>query len=145
MDLTLNVLALRPLQRTHGQGIKLLNALYHSGDMSIAVAFAVIGQSIQFSEIATRKVKRTSEVTKNERMRQMIGPCIQNQLTFRYVLMDSWFSAKENFAYIVNKNKHFVAALKDNRRFSLSLDDKKPGRFISVSELALSDKQAVRG
>jgi hypothetical protein len=127
------------------RGINLLNALYYSGDVSIPVAFEVIRKPIQFSEIATRKVKRISEVTKNELMRQMIGRCIQNQLTFRYVLMDSWFAAKENFEYIVKKNKHFVAALKNNRLVALSLDDKQQGRFIRVSELALSDKQAVRG
>jgi hypothetical protein len=59
--------------------------------------------------------------------------------------MDSWFSAKENFEYIVKKHKHFVAGLKDNRLVALSLDDKKQGRFIKISELDLSDKQAVRG
>jgi len=63
----------------------------------------------------------------------------------RYVLMDCWFAAKENFEFIVKKNKHFVAALKNNRLVALSVDDKKQGRFIKVSELALSDKQAVRG
>lgn len=75
----------------------------------------------------------------------MVGQCIQNQLKFRYVLMDCWFAAKENFEFIVKKNKHFVAALKNNRLVALSLDDKKQGRFTKVSELALSDKQAVRG
>jgi hypothetical protein len=42
------------------KGINLLNALYYSGDMSIPVAFEVIRKPIQFSAIATRKVKRTS-------------------------------------------------------------------------------------
>jgi hypothetical protein len=79
------------------RGINLLNALYYSGDVSIPVAFEVIRKPIQFSEIATRKVKRASTITKNELMRQMIGQCIQNQLKFRYILMDSWFAAKENF------------------------------------------------
>ncbi|MDP2903868.1 MAG: transposase [Methylovulum sp.] len=127
------------------RGINLLNALYHSGDVSIPVAFEVIRKPILFSEIATRKVKRASTVTKNELMRQMIGQCIQNQLKFRYILMDSWFAAKENFEFIVKKNKHFVAALKNNRLIALSMDDKKQGRFVKVSELVLSDKQAVRG
>lgn len=127
------------------RGINLLNALYYSGDVSIPVAFEVIRKSIQFSDIKTRKVKRASTVTKNELMREMIRRCIQNQLKFRYILMDSWFAAKENFEFIVKKNKHFVAALKNNRLVALSMDDKKQGRFVKVSELALSDKQAVRG
>ena len=45
----------------------------------------------------------------------------------------------------MKKNKHVVAALKNNRLVALSVDDKKQGRFVKVSELDLSDKQAVRG
>ena len=75
----------------------LLNALYHSGDASIPVAFEVVKKPIQFCDILTRHVKRASEVTKNEQMRQMVGRCVANQLKFRYVLIDSWFAAKENF------------------------------------------------
>jgi len=127
------------------KGINVLNALYYSGDVSIPVAFEVIRKPILFSDITTRKVKRASMVTKNELMRKMVGQCIQNQLKFLYVLMDCWFAAKENFEFILKKNKHFVAALKNNRLVALSLDDKKQGRFVKVSELKLSDKQAVRG
>lgn len=79
------------------RGINLLNALYYSGDVSIPVAFEIVRKPIQFSDIQTRKVKRASLVTKNELMRQMIQTCVQNQLKFRYILMDSWFAAKENF------------------------------------------------
>jgi hypothetical protein len=35
------------------------------------------------------------------------------------VLMDSEFASVENFEFIVKKNKHFIAALKDNRRGAL--------------------------
>jgi hypothetical protein len=127
------------------KGINLLNALYYSGDVSIPVAFEIVHKPIPFCDIKTRKVKRTSEVTKNELMRNILEQCLKNQLKFRYVLMDSWFSAKENFEYIMKKHKHFVAGLKDNRLVALSLDDKKQGRFTKISELDLSDKQAVRG
>ena len=127
------------------KGINLLNALYYSDDISIPVAFEVIRKPIQYSEIATQKVKRMSTVTKNELMRQMINQCVQNQLKFRYILMDSWFAAKENFEFILEKQKNFIAALKDNRLVALSLDDKKQGRFVRVSELVLSDKEGVRG
>jgi hypothetical protein len=127
------------------KGINVLNALYYSGDVSIPVAFEVIRKPILFSDITTRKVKRASMVTKNELMRKMVGQCIQNQLKFLYLLMDCWFAAKENFEFILKKNKHFVAALKNNRLVALSLDDKKQGRLKKVSELELLDKQAVRG
>jgi hypothetical protein len=127
------------------KGINLLNALYHSGDVSIPVAFEVIAKPIQFSDVKTRKVKRASEVTKNELMRAMIAACLANAIKFRYVLTDSWFAAKENFEFILKKGKHFISALKDNRLVALSEEDKKEGRFVRVSQLELTDKQAVRG
>ena len=58
------------------KGINLLNALYYSSEASIPVAFEVVRKPIQFCDIKTRKEKRTSLVTKNELMRQMINTCI---------------------------------------------------------------------
>jgi hypothetical protein len=127
------------------RGINLLNGLYQSGEVSIPVAFELVKKPVQFCDVETRQVKRASEVTKNEQMREMIGTCIGHQLKFRYVLMDSWFAAKENFEYIVGKKKHFIAALKSNRLVALSEEDKKKGRFVRVDTLQLSDKQTVRG
>lgn len=127
------------------KGINLLNALYHNGEMAIPVAFEVVKKPLQFCDMATRQVKRASLVTKNEQMREMIATCMANQLKFRYVLMDSWYAAQENFEFIVKKNRHFIAALKDNRLVALSEADKKKGRFVRIDTLQLSDKQAVRG
>lgn len=127
------------------KGINLLNALYHSGEVSLPVGFEVVRKPLQFCDLETRHVKRAAEVTKNELMREMIGACLANQLKFRYVLMDSWFAAQENFEYIVKKKKHFVAALKDNRLVALSEQDKKEGRYRRIDTLQLTDKHAVRG
>ncbi len=127
------------------KGINLLNALYHTGDVSIPVAFEVVKKPIQFCDVKTKQVKRMATVTKNELMRAMIQQCLNNRLQFRYVLMDSWFTAKENLEFIVDKDKHFIGALKDNRLVALSVDDKKQGKFTRVSDIALEDKQAVRG
>ena len=59
--------------------------------------------------------------------------------------MNTWFSAKENFEFIAEQDKDFIAALKSNRLFSRSLSDKYNGDFISVSELDLTDKESIRG
>lgn len=64
------------------RGINLFNALYHSGDVSIPVEFEVVRKPIQFCDLATQKVKRASEVTKNELMREMIAICVNNTLKF---------------------------------------------------------------
>ncbi|NTU42125.1 MAG: transposase [Nitrospirales bacterium] len=127
------------------RGINLLNALYHSGDATIPVAFEIIRKPVQFCDLETRQVKRASVVTKNELVRAMIATCISNTLKFRYVLIDSWFGSTENFDFIVKKKKQFIAALKDNRLVALSEKDKQRGCYVRIDTLELSDKQAVRG
>jgi len=48
-------------------------------------------------------------------------------------LIDSWFSAKENFQYIRNI-EHFISAIKSNRLFATSLEDKLQGKFERVDK-----------
>lgn len=127
------------------RGINLLNALYYCAGVSIPVAFEVVRKPYQYSDLKTRKVKRASEFTKNELMREMIAATVANAIKFRYVLTDSWFAAKENFEFILKKGKHFISALKDNRLVALTEEDRKAGRFVRISQLELADQEAVRG
>lgn len=126
------------------KGINLLNALYHCNGRSIPVAFELVQKPLQ-CDLASRKVQRKSEKTKNEMMRQMIQTCLQNALQFRFVLMDSWFSSEENFEFITGKGRHFIAALKDNRLIALSEEDRKNKRFTRVDELDVPEQTPVRG
>ena len=127
------------------KGLNLLNARYHSNGVSMPVDFRLVHKPLQFCDVATRQVKRASEVTKKPLLQQMFLRCIHHQRKFRYVLMDSWFAAKDNFDLILAQGKHFVAVLQDNRRVVLSEADKQQGRFVRVDSLRLADKQAVRG
>ena len=127
------------------RGINMLNALYYSNNVSIPVAFEIIKKPIKFIDSKTGQTKRKSEITKNELMRDMIQTAINNQLKFHYVLMDTWFGAKENFEFISKKKKEFIAALKSNRLFATSLENKYQGDFQRVDTLELSDKQSMRG
>jgi hypothetical protein len=127
------------------KGLNILNALYYSNDVAIPVAFEIIRKPIWYCELESKQEKRKSTITKNELMREMIQTSLANQLKFQFVLMDSWFAATENFEFITKHKKGFIAALKDNRLFAPSLEEKYQGRFIKVSEVALSDKQSLRG
>ena len=127
------------------RGINMLNALYYSNKVSIPVAFEIVEKPIQFSDLKTKQVKRKSEVTKNALMRDMIQVAVNNQLKFKYILMDTWFGAKENFEFISKVQKEFIAALKSNRLFATSLEDKYKGKFKRVDTLELQDKASVRG
>jgi hypothetical protein len=127
------------------KGINLLNMLYHSREVSLPVAFEVIRKPLLFCDLQTHQLKRISLVTKNELMREMIASCLANQLKFRYVLMDSWFAACENFEFIMKKKRHFIAALKANRLVALSEADKQHGRYERIDRLSLPEKEAVHG
>ncbi len=127
------------------KGINWLNALYYSGGAAIPVAFELIKKPVQFCDLQTRQQKRKSEVSKNALMRQMIETCCQNDLKFRFVLMDSWFSAEENFRFIRGKGKHFIAALKSNRLIALSEADRKHKRFTRVDNLSFPEHGVVQG
>ena len=87
------------------------------------------------SDLKTRQIKRRSEKTKNELMREIFKACIHNALKFRFGLMASWFSAQENFEYMTNKGKHFIAALKGNRLMVVSEDARRNKRFVAVDVL----------
>ena len=126
------------------KGINLLNALYDSGGAAIPVAFELIKKPLQFCDLKTRQCKRKSEVSKNTLMRQMIETCCQNNLKLRFVLMDSWFSAEENFKFIRSKKKHFIAALKSNRLVALSEVDQKRKRFNRIDSLVFPECGVVQ-
>jgi hypothetical protein len=126
------------------RGINMLNAVYYSKGVSIPLSFEII-KKYQYSDIETKAVKRKAVETKNELMRSMIHTAVKNQVKFKYVLMDTWFGAKENFEFIAKQKKEFISAIKSNRLFALSLEDKKEGKFIRVDILELSDKQSIRG
>lgn len=123
------------------QGFNLLNCLYRVDEISIPVAFEIISKPIMFSDLKTHKVKRRSLVTKNELMREMLKVCQQNQLKFRYVLFDIWFSSKENMIFIKNSaKKEFVCAVKKNRLVALSEEDAQAKRFVRIEELNWSEE-----
>jgi hypothetical protein len=126
------------------KGVNLLNMLYYAKEVAIPIGFEVI-KKYAFCEIETKQKKRKASITKNELMRNMLQRALRNQIPFRFVLMDTWFSAVENLEYIVKRKKEFVTAVKSNRYFAPSLEDKYQGKFHRVDHFELRDKQTLRG
>lgn len=91
------------------KGINLLNCVYQANGVSLPIAFELVKKPIQFSDLKTRKQKRKSEITKNEMLRDMLKTCQQNQVKWRYLLADSWFSSSENMKFV---NDTFTALAK---------------------------------
>lgn len=128
------------------KGINLINYVYSVGDVSLPVGFNVVKKPIKFCELKTKKEKRKATVTKNELTRNQLKICQQNQLKYKYVLADSWFSSKENMTFICHDlKKHFIMALKSNRTIAKSEKDKQQGCFTRIDELNWSEQVSVRG
>jgi len=126
------------------KGINILNCVYHAGEACIPVAYEIINKSIQYTDLKDKKIKRKSEVTKNNLMRTMLRNCKQNDLKFKYVLADIWFSSSENMTYVKYKlKKDFLFAMKSNRLVALSEDDKLKGKFINIKNVEFPKQQPL--
>lgn len=127
------------------KGVNILNAVYHSQRGTIPVGFAIVRKDLLFTDPTTEKLKRKSDLTKNQQARDLVGAAIQNQIQFRYALADSWFSSQETMEFVVKKGKHFIFALKSNRLFAGSLEEKQTGSFQAVDELAWEEHTVKTG
>ena len=128
------------------KGINIINYVYSVEETSLPVGFDVIKKPIRFCEVKTEKEKRRATVTKNELTRNQLKICQQNQLKYKYVLTDSWFSSKENMTFIRDDlDKHFIMAIKSNRTVAVSAEDKRQGRFTRIGSLQWSSQESVRG
>ena len=123
------------------KGINLVNCLYHSQGVSIPVNFELVKKPHEYCEIATRRLKRKSDRTKNEMVRDMLLSAKHQHLKYRFILFDSWFSSTETLNFIVhNVHKHFVSAIKTNRLVAMNELDKREGKFVAISELDWSSQ-----
>ncbi len=123
------------------KGINLLNCLYSANGASLPVAFELVKKTEEFIDKKTGEKKRKSPETKNEQLRNMLLTCRKNQLKWRYVLADSWFSSSENMKFIhKNLKKKFILALKSNRLVALTKEDKLQDRYMRIDSLDWSEK-----
>lgn len=110
------------------KGINLLSAILTTDELATPIGAECIRKPIQQQEPDGR-IKRKSQVTKNELFRQLLAQCWQNT-RFDYVAADSWFSGAENMDFIKNTlNREFVMAAKCNRLAALSEADKQAGQL----------------
>ena len=124
------------------KGINLLNCLYYHQGVSIPLGFDIVKKTEIFIDPKSGKEKRRSTITKNELMRQQLIRIRRNQVSYRYVLTDIWFSSSENMTFIKKKlKKDFVMAFKANRLVALSKKEKLQGHFIHIDSLDFQDNK----
>ena len=138
------------------KGINLLSAFYHSDIIEtqerdhtteafrIPIAYEVVAKTLQCIDEKTKKEKRKSVLTKNERMQGMISQAISNQLKFKYVIADSWFGSSENMRFIKSRNKFFIFDMKINRQVALSQEHRNKGQWTSLGGVDMPDNKPTQ-
>lgn len=118
------------------KGINFVSCLYQNQAVSLPIGFEIVSKTEKYFDKKTQKEKRRSTKTRNEMALEMIAQAIKNQVKFKYVLFDAWFSSVENIRTIKQKHqKDVICPIKSNRKIALSLADKKAGRWVVVSTL----------
>jgi len=118
------------------KGVNFITALYYSSEMSLPVSIEFIIKDQKVYDEAG-KMKYKSATTKNEYYRSMVKQSCYN-LSFRYVLNDSWFSSAENMRWVHQEcGVDFIMAIKENRKVALSKQDKEQGHYTSIKSLKL--------
>ena len=122
------------------KGINLLSCLVRYGDIALPIAYEPVCKDVLFCEIATKKVKKQSSITKNQMFRSMIAQAMTNKVKFDYILADTWFGAKKNMGFIhYELKKKFIFGIKANRLVALSEEEKKNGKYQNLNTLHLKD------
>src|SRR5215210_8034485 len=120
------------------KGINFLSALYVTDQGAAPVAFDLVAKVEAYVDEKTGNLRRKSSISKNERYRSLLRVVIHNQVKFRYVINDSWYSSSDNMKMIKRDlRRDFVMPLKSNRKVALSKEQKARGQYVAVSQLEL--------
>jgi hypothetical protein len=130
------------------KGINLLSAFYHSekaGQMlRLPIGYRLIAKTEEYIDEKSGETKRKSPMTKNEMMQEMIKRQVQNQVQFRYILADSWYSSAENMRFIAKRKKVFIFELKENRLMADSEQKRNIGAFERLEHAAIPEEKPMK-
>ena len=87
-------------QQPNMRGINFVTCLYHDTGMPLPVGCEVITKTEHYTDPKDGNAKRRSPKTKNEYYRAMTQQALRNQIKFKYVLNDVWFSSAENMKFV---------------------------------------------
>lgn len=126
------------------KGINFVTSLYHAGGYSLPVGFSIVVKTEYYIDKKDGKRKRRSPISKNQMYRDLLTAAKHNQIPFRYVLSDVWYSAAENMRFIKHDlEKDFIMPLKANRKVALSEQAKRDGQWIRLDQLTLEANTGV--
>ncbi|MDQ3844645.1 MAG: transposase [Bacteroidota bacterium] len=117
------------------KGVNFLTASINTHGTTLPCAVEFVRKDVWQQDKKTGKLKRKSSKTKNKLYCQMLAVCQQN-FPFDYVVNDSWYSSHENMLFVKEQlGRHFVMALKSNRKAALRRKDKEEGHSQGIESL----------
>jgi hypothetical protein len=126
------------------KGINFVTSLYHAGSYSLPVGFSIVAKTEYYVDKKDGKQKRRSPISKNQMYRELLMATKRNQIPFRYVLSDVWYSAAENMLFIKHDlDTDFIMPLKANRKVALTEQAKRDGKWVRLDQLTLDANTCV--
>jgi hypothetical protein len=120
------------------KGLNFVTCLYHAGGYSLPVGFSIVAKTEYYTDKKDGKQKRRSPISKNEYYRELLRAVKGNQIPFKYVLSDVWYSAADNRMFIKHDlKKDCLMPLKANRKVALSEQAKRDGQWARIDSLTL--------
>jgi len=130
------------------KGVNLLSAFYNSEKdgqiLRLPIGYRIIEKTEEYIDEKSGEKKRRSSISKNEMMQDMIKRQIQNQVKFRYILADSWYSSAENMRFIAKMKKTFIFELKENRLITDSEKKRNLGSFERLEHAKLPEEKPIK-
>jgi DDE superfamily endonuclease len=139
------------------KGINILTFTYVNNQLPLTAKLPVAYELVRKDGFQTKTIKkdgkfeqkttRCATVSKNELLCQRLHTLVyQNQVAFRTVVFDTWFSSAENIKYIVQElKKQVVCALKSNRMITFDVQkSQKEQIWQQVSEAKMEPHQTYK-
>jgi hypothetical protein len=126
------------VQHKMAKGIMMLNFHYTDDTgISIPLGYEIISKTEDIWSKKHNKFIKKSMFTKNEIMRDKLKILhFNNQVKYKYILFDKWFSSLANLVFINDTlKKKFVCPIKSNRKIALTKEDKDKGNYVNISNV----------
>ena len=125
------------------KGLNFVSLLYQAGELVLPIAVELVEKTEAFWDARAQKTTAKSKYTKNEYLQAMLRVA-QQQMSYRYLLADSWYAPVENLNAVLALGHHFLMALESFFTVALSEVARAAGQFQAVDTLVFPDEQPLR-
>lgn len=127
------------------KGINFLTAFYTTEKGNAVVGYEITKKDQEVENKKTGKKKRIASISKHEQYRNLLVNAVKNEIKFKYVISDSWFSSTKNMNFIKKElNKDFIMPLKANRKVTLiDANNQTSNQPVRIDSLELGESALV--